>query len=126
MIKIKLAIEKPVEDDNHWSYPFSELDYLMEEKEDGTVFLLYDGRLYESSEDTEVQKVKEAMNTICKRCHYDGCEWCSVNRVMMDTEYPPEEYEDYEETYIRSSYNGDYSPSNPWDAPGMSVSSFIR
>ena len=126
MIKIKLATEKPVEDDNHWSYPFSELDYLMEEKEDGAVFLLYDGRLYETDEDTEVQKVKEAMHTICKRCHYDGCEWCSVNRVMMDTEYPPEEYEDYEEPYIRSNTNGDYSPSNPWDAPGMSVSSFIK
>lgn len=126
MIKIKLATEKPIEDDNYWNYPFNELDYLMKEKENGTVFLLYNGRLYETDEDTEVQKVKEAMHTICKRCHYDGCEWCSVNRVMMDTEYPPEEYESYEETYIRSSTNGDYSPSNPWDAPGMSVSDFIR
>ncbi|MCR4845350.1 MAG: hypothetical protein K5865_01255, partial [Eubacterium sp.] len=25
----------------------------------------------------------------------------------------------------RSSSAGDYSPSNPWDAPGMSVSDFI-
>ena len=48
MIKIKQAIEKPVEDDNHWSYPVSELDYLLEEKEDGATFLLYDGRLYET------------------------------------------------------------------------------
>lgn len=23
------------------------------------------------------------------------------------------------------SYYGDYSPSNPWDAPGMSISDFI-
>ena len=29
------------------------------------------------------------------------------------------------EKYIRSSTNRDYSPSNPWDAPGMSVSDFI-
>ena len=48
MIKIKQAIEKPVEDDNHWSYPVSELDYLLEEKEDGVTFLLYDSRLYEA------------------------------------------------------------------------------
>ena len=53
MIKIKQATEKPIEDDSHWSYPFSELDYLMEEKEDGAIFLLYDGRLYETDEDIE-------------------------------------------------------------------------
>ena len=27
--------------------------------------------------------------------------------------------------YIPSAENGDYSPSNPWDAPGMSISDFI-
>ena len=57
MIKIKQATEQPIEDDNHWSYPFSELDYLMEEKEDGATFLLYDGRLYETDEDVEVDKI---------------------------------------------------------------------
>lgn len=30
-----------------------------------------------------------------------------------------------DENYIRSSTNGDYSPSAPWGAPGMSVSDFI-
>jgi hypothetical protein len=30
-----------------------------------------------------------------------------------------------EEEYIPSSENGDYSPSNPWDAPGMSIRDFI-
>lgn len=29
------------------------------------------------------------------------------------------------EEYIRSSTNGDYSPSAPWGAPGMSISDFI-
>lgn len=32
---------------------------------------------------------------------------------------------DEDEEYIPSSENGDYSPSNPWDAPGMSISDFI-
>ena len=50
MIKIKQAKEQPIEDDNHWSYPFRELDYLLE-KEDCTTFLLYDGRLYEADEE---------------------------------------------------------------------------
>lgn len=30
-----------------------------------------------------------------------------------------------EEYYTPSSTNGDYSPSNPWDAPGMRMSDFI-
>lgn len=38
-------------------------------------------------------------------------------------EEPPYDYED--RYYIRSSTNGDYSPSNPWDAPGMSINDFI-
>ena len=37
------------------------------------------------------------------------------------------EDEDYydDEPYISSCTNGDYSPSNPWDAPGMSIRDFI-
>ncbi len=31
----------------------------------------------------------------------------------------------YDEEYIPSAENGDYSPSNPWDAPGMKMSDFI-
>lgn len=34
-----------------------------------------------------------------------------------------EEYE--EEPYISSCTAGDYSPSHPWDAPGMSISDFM-
>ena len=30
-----------------------------------------------------------------------------------------------DEDYCPSSTNGDYSPSNPWDAPGMSIKDFI-
>jgi hypothetical protein len=41
----------------------------------------------------------------------------------------PEDFKDEEEEcndeYVPSSTNGDYSPSNPWDAPGMSISDFI-
>lgn len=31
-----------------------------------------------------------------------------------------------DEEYVPLSYNGDYGPSNPWDAPGMSIDMFIR
>lgn len=30
-----------------------------------------------------------------------------------------------ENHYTPSSTNGDYGPSNPWDAPGMSIRDFI-
>ena len=33
--------------------------------------------------------------------------------------------DDFDEEYIPSAENGDYSPSNPWDAPGMSAKDFI-
>lgn len=40
-------------------------------------------------------------------------------------EYWEEFWDDYHERRHTSSYCGDYGPSNPWDAPGMSVSDFI-
>ena len=40
---------------------------------------------------------------------------------VSDTEYALEELGEY----IPSAENGDYSPSNPWDAPGMKISDFI-
>lgn len=33
--------------------------------------------------------------------------------------------EDEEEEYSLSASAGDYGPSNPWDAPGMSIRDFI-
>jgi hypothetical protein len=39
---------------------------------------------------------------------------------------PREDYNDpYESEYCPSASRGDYSPSNPWDAPGMSIHDFI-
>ena len=32
---------------------------------------------------------------------------------------------EYDDDYTPSAENGDYSPSNPWDAPGMSIKDFI-
>ena len=33
--------------------------------------------------------------------------------------------EEYEDDYCPSATRGDYSPSCPWNAPGMSISDFI-
>ena len=40
-----------------------------------------------------------------------------------DEDDEPWPYE--EDEYTPSSTRGDYSPSNPWDAPGMKISDFI-
>ena len=42
---------------------------------------------------------------------------------LMDIDDDEEDYDD--EPHCPSATNGDYSPSNPWDAPGMSIKDFI-
>ena len=48
--------------------------------------------------------------------------YCTFEEDDED-EWEEPEWEDDE--YTPSSTNGDYSPSNPWDAPGNSISMFI-
>lgn len=38
---------------------------------------------------------------------------------------PEPDEDEYDDEYTPSATAGDYSPSNPWDAPGMSMSDFI-
>ena len=54
---------------------------------------------------TEKEEIESAKN--CPK-YEEGTPSC-----LEDNEYCP------------SATNGDYSPSNPWDAPGMSVRDFI-
>ena len=76
--------------------------------------------------------------SLCKNCIREGMygtETC-IDAEMATTE--AEEIEaaarccefeewvaDEEDEYCPSSTAGDYSPSNPWDAPGMSIKDFI-
>ena len=43
----------------------------------------------------------------------------------IETDDEWDEYDCDDEDYIPSSTNGDYSPSDPWNAPGMSAKDFI-
>lgn len=75
-----------------------------------------------------LQEIKKAKQTLCAYCLDDTCEWCKVEALAEAAEYEMNNVEDedaYEYDYIRSSTNGDYGPSNPWNAPGMSVKDFI-
>ena len=71
-------------------------------------------------------------------CNYDTwkeyCAICNVDRSATsisiifdekDVEATYDEDDEDEEEYVPSAESGDYSPSNPWDAPGMSINDFI-
>ena len=49
----------------------------------------------------------------------------SAFNYPYETSQYDEDFYDEEDDYTPSSTYGDYSPSNPWDAPGMSISDFI-
>ena len=75
----------------------------------------------------------------CKHRAYNS--WCGID-YCLDYEMATTEAEEieaarncrryecgepscFEDDYCPSATNGDYSPSNPWDAPGMSIRDFI-
>ena len=70
--------------------------------------------LYETDEEYADDFVKQ-------ECFESEMKWLGI------TENEDNEYEigEYEEEYVPCVENGDYSPSNPWDAPGMSIKDFI-
>ncbi len=62
-------------------------------------------------------------------CGYDYCLHYEMSRCngcdLSCPRYEAETEEDREEDYCPCATRGDYSPGNPWDAPGMSISDFI-
>jgi len=74
----------------------------------------------------------------CSNCknrryeHWGDYEYCmdyemSSDHVETAKECSRYEYDDGEDDdyYCPSATHGDYSPSSPWNAPGMSISDFI-
>ena len=51
IITIERATVKPVENEELWSYPVEELEYLLHEENAGARYLLWEGRLYETERD---------------------------------------------------------------------------
>lgn len=85
--------------DDLWDYPLTEIDHIVENN----------------------------LNVVLVDCsHYEDDMYVNEYRWFE----VPEDFEDEEEDedndeYVPSSENGDYSPSNPWDAPGMKMSDFV-
>ncbi len=67
------------------------------------------------------EELKKAKATLCGCCESDMCEWCVIERIISNAEAELANGEDDEEGYIERNY----SPSCPWNAPGMSVKDFI-
>ena len=72
----------------------------------------------------EANNEKEA-----ERAFEEGCmnsQFDFSDGEIDSTDYWVEEDDDERHYhYTPSAENGDYSPSNPWDAPGMKISDFI-
>lgn len=71
---------------------------------------------------TRLDELRKAKATLCSYCESDMCEWCQVERLINDAE-AENLYEDesFEHDYVERNY----SPSCPWNAPGMSTRDFI-
>jgi len=67
----------------------------------------------------------------CKDCEryfkdtHNLCVLAEMDEVNGDTEACEDFEQSYDDKYCPSSTKRDYSPSNPWDAPGMSIRDFI-
>lgn len=69
---------------------------------------------------------EEAVHTVRELGFREGVKWANMIKIV-DPEDDPEPDSDWddEEHYTPSATRGDYSPSCPWNAPGMSISDFI-
>lgn len=74
------------------------------------------------------------MALVCKKCgykQYDDETVTELKKIFPKMDEHDIPYycgacmDEDDEEYTPSAENGDYSPSNPWDAPGMKISDFI-
>jgi hypothetical protein len=93
---IQKILERNGYTDELWDYPLSEIDHI----------------------------VKNGLNVVLVDCMVVNSETDEFEHVYRWFEVP-EDFKDEEDEYVPSAENGDYSPSNPWDAPGMKMSDFI-
>lgn len=76
--------------------------------------------------DSMYEEIYKLQEQLAKLSHYNSVEEMLYDTRYQDAAYGKDEYIPFEnDCYIPSSTCGDYSPSNPWDAPGMSIHDFI-
>jgi hypothetical protein len=70
----------------------------------------------------DAESLAEASNIFDQKLNYGEVDFS--DGYLVDSSISIVEDES-ESEYTPSATNGDYSPSNPWDAPGMKLSDFI-
>ena len=56
---------------------------------------------------------------------YDACDFYETIAELIAQDSSEIDCEESDDEYTSSATAGDYSPSNPWDAPGMNIRDFI-
>ena len=82
----------------------------------------------ESISNSEARRMKEAktfVDIVTGKVYGDNQTLKDAAEALMGEVEEEEEEEYHPRRRYTSSTNGDYGPSNPWDAPGMCVSDFI-
>lgn len=79
----------------------------------------------EANSEEEADKVFREKSMECEFDFSNG-EVIDTGYIIEDMNEPEWEEPDWDDDYVPSSTNGDYSPSNPWDAPGCSIDMFIK
>ena len=71
----------------------------------------------------DIEELQECWTTFCKEEHISEDCVLDVYIGEEDDDFDYSGSDEYSQT--TSCTYGDYSPSNPWDAPGMSIRDFI-
>ena len=83
-----------------------------------------DDNCYEHSEKLNIIKGSRITEYELKLLGFDYInDW--FEDAESEDEWEEPEWEDEDDEYVPSSTNGDYSPSDPYNAPGMKISDFI-
>jgi hypothetical protein len=77
--------------------------------------------IFENYDVTEEKAIKLGYEVRRLMDKYGGDEEDAIYEAMRNLNINEREDDDH----TPSAENGDYSPSNPWDAPGMSMKDFI-
>lgn len=77
---------------------------------------------YQNNPDLYLRKNFYVLENVNDTRDYSCIFRCSHVKKLVAKE---DEADSYHDNYTSSATNRDYGPSNPWDAPGMSIRDFI-
>lgn len=126
----RLALELSSRDNIKWAKAVDmQVELILEFPELGKKLWMYDLLDNKTDQWTFKFNAKAADGVTYEIWQNDRTGEMTWDYIEDDYEYSDYEYEEAfklsDEYYTPSATAGDYSPSHPWDAPGMSISDFI-